>query len=44
MDYASKFYVGDKNDKNNIEYVQKEIYDKLYQYAIHIDFLMQVKY
>ena len=46
MDYASKFYVlWDKNDKNNIEYVQKEIYNKLLPICkSHIDFLMQVKY
>ena len=46
MDYATKFYeLWDKNDKNNIEYIQNEIYDKLLpQCKKHIDFLMQVKY
>ena len=46
MDYATKFYVlWEKNDKNHMEYVQNEIYDKvLPKCKINIDFLMQVKY
>ena len=46
MVYATLFYeLWDKDDKNNIEYVQNEIYDKVLPHCkINIDFLMQVKY
>ena len=46
LEYATLFYeLWDKNDKNNIEYVQNEIYDKvLPKCKNNIDFLMQVKY
>ena len=46
MVYATLFYeLWNKDDKNNIEYVQNEIYDKvLPSCKNNIDFLMQVKY
>jgi len=45
-DIATKFYeLWLKDDKNNMEYVQIEIYDKLLpSIKSNIDFLMQVKY
>ena len=45
-DIATKFYeLWLKDDKNNMEYVQTEIYDKLLpSIKSNIDFLMQVKY
>lgn len=46
MEFASKFYLlWDKEDQNNLEFVQNEIYNKvLPQCKSNIDFLMLVKY